>query len=71
MKPDELRSRWRGVQVVLVTPMRSNLEVDLDGLPDWLRITIGRNDEMQRLLDALDEVAMHLDRSPADPALPG
>ena len=32
MKPEELRSRMRGVQVVLVTPMKENLEVDLDGL---------------------------------------
>ena len=32
MKPDELRSRLHGVQVVLVTPMKEDLEVDLDGL---------------------------------------
>ena len=32
MKPEELRSRMRGVQVVLVTPMKEDLEVDLDGL---------------------------------------
>ena len=32
MKPEELRSRMRGVPVVLVTPMKENLEVDLDGL---------------------------------------
>ena len=32
MKPDELRSRLRGVQVVLVTPMKEDLGVDLGGL---------------------------------------
>ena len=32
MNPEELRSRLHGVQVVLVTPMKDNLEVDLDGL---------------------------------------
>lgn len=32
MKPAELGSRLKGVQVVLVTPMKENLDVDLDGL---------------------------------------
>jgi len=32
MKPDELKGRLRGVQVVLVTPTKEDLSVDLDGL---------------------------------------
>jgi 4-hydroxy-tetrahydrodipicolinate synthase len=32
MKPDELKGRLRGVQVVLITPMKEDLSVDLDGL---------------------------------------
>ena len=40
MKPDDLKRRFRGLQVVLITPMSEDFSVDLKGLEDNVRTVL-------------------------------